>query len=209
MPSRKVRPEQLGWNLVDNLVMTASGNYFSFDDTGSVVITFKGINQNRFSVRRNDVILFQVLDDGTMTLGGNPSASGNFFVGNNVTVEGNGQFSGSLFVSQSITAADIIILDSAQIGRDLFVTGNIHSGEDVYVGRNLYVTESAYIAQDLYVAGTIFGVISASISGTAEFAKTSSHLEEEGMSIYSPLTLAPTYTSGGFWYSSSGEWFLS
>jgi hypothetical protein len=144
MPTRKVRPEQLGWNLVENLVMTASGNYFAFDETGSMFIEFKGINNNKFSIQREGTILFEVNDDGTTILGNNISASGDFYIGEN-----------------------------------------------------------------LYVDGIIYGTISASISGTATNALTASHLEEQGVAIFSPLGSTPGYISGGIFYSSSGDWFLS
>jgi hypothetical protein len=154
MPTRKVRPEQLGWNLVENLVMTASGNYFAFDETGSMFIEFKGINNNKFSIQRQGNVLFEVNDDGTIIVGGDISSSGNF-----------------------------------------------------YIGENLFVTQSAYIGGNLFVSGNIYGNFN--VSGNVTNASTASHLEEQGVAIFAALGSTPGYISGGIFYSSSGDWFLS
>jgi hypothetical protein len=120
--------EQLGWNLSNGIAITSSGNYFVFDESGSLYLDFKTIEGDSFTIKRSSSILFSVGDDG-----------------------------------------------------------------------------NAYIEGDLRVQGTIIG----GISGSIVVSPTASHLEERGVATFSPLSFTPTYSSGGFFYSSSGEWYLS
>jgi hypothetical protein len=117
-------------------------------------IEFNGLNNNVFSIQRQGTILFEVKDNGTITLGGDLSSSGDF-----------------------------------------------------YIGDNLFVTQSAYIGGNLFVSGNIYGNFN--VSGNVTNALTASHLEERGVARFSPLGSTPGYISGGMFYSSSGDWFLS
>jgi hypothetical protein len=142
MPSRKVRPEQLSWNLVEDLVITASGNYFAFDTDGNVFLDFKTVEGDSFSIKNQGTDLFAVFDDGR-----------------------------------------IIMSNSLNVGKDVFISGSI------------------YIAGGASISGSVF-------SGSTSNALTASHLEEQGVSYYSPIS-TPVFISGGFWRSSSGDWFVS
>jgi len=120
--------EQLGWDLSNGLAITASGNYFVFDESGSLYLDFKTIEGDSFQIKRSSSVLFSVGDDG-----------------------------------------------------------------------------NAYIEGDLRVQGTIIG----GISGSIVISPTASHLEEQGVAMFAPLSFTPAYAAGGFFYSSSGEWYLS
>lgn len=72
----KVRPEQLGWGLVSDLAITASGNYFIFDTSGSVTLDFKGVNNNSFLISTTGSTIFQVKDNGEVTIPGNLTVGG-------------------------------------------------------------------------------------------------------------------------------------
>jgi hypothetical protein len=56
---------------------------------------------------------------------------------------------------------------------------------------------------------TVNGTLTANFSGSITTALTASHLEEQGVALFSPISPTPNYISGGIFYSSSGEWFLS
>jgi predicted acyltransferase (DUF342 family) len=142
-----------------------------------------------------------------MTLGGNPSASGDFFIGSNLSVSGGATFGDNVIISGTLFAEGISVLETASISN--LSAGTLFVTSSATIGDNLFVSKSAYIGENLYVNGVIYGNISASVSGTATNALTASHLEEQGVAIFAALGSTPGYISGGIFYSSSGDWFLS
>lgn len=124
----KLRPEQLGWGLSADLVITSSGNYFAFDVDGNVVLDFKGINGNSFNIQTNGNNLFTVNDTGSVV-----------------------------------------------VYNDLTVLGNLN----------------------------------AAFSGSIDFALTASHLQEQNVATFRPINTPITFSTGSFFRSSSGDWYLS
>ncbi len=98
---------------------------------------------------------------------------------------------------------------------------------NIYVFGPLAFSGSTVVPSDTSSIQTFDGEFTGSLFGTASYANfalyaatasvilfttTASialHLDEQTYSTYKPQQQTPTYVSGGFWYSSSGEWFLS
>lgn len=113
------------------------------------------------------------------------TASGNYFVleANNGNVYLDfAENSGSTFSIKKNSTDIFSIKDNGEIS----ISGSLTIGEDVYV------------AGALFLSGSI-------ISGSSP---TASHLQEEGVAVFNAVD--PTYyISGGFFRSSSGDWFVS
>jgi len=102
-----------------------------------------------------------------------------------------------------------------------------NTNPEIYVFGPIAFSGSTIVPADSSSVQTFDGEFTGSLFGTASYAsfalyaETASvilftttasitlHLDEQTFSTYKPQTQTPTYVSGGFWYSSSGEWFLS
>ena len=91
----KLRPEQLGWGLTADMVITSSGNYFSFDVDGNVILDFTGVNGNSFNIQTTGNNLFTVNDTGSVVIYNDLSVLGAIY----------GNFSGS--INSALTASHL------------------------------------------------------------------------------------------------------
>lgn len=123
-------------------------------------------------------------------------------------------------VTLNFGGANVFQIDptgSVTIAGDLVVDGNL-------IAPNISITaSSAQTASYAFTASYLEGGIESSsyalfsetasylLGGieSASFAQTSSHLQEQGIAIFSPIDSIPGYISGGIFYSSSGEWYFS
>lgn len=129
----KLRTEQITWAYEDELVISASNNYFIFDPSGNVFLNFTEVEGDKFAIQQRGTDLFSVKDNGVVSTSG-----------------------------------------------------------------------SLYIGEDIHIQGSLF-LSGATISGSTP---TASHLEEDSVAMFSPIS-TPIYASGGFFRSSSGDWFVS
>jgi hypothetical protein len=104
------------------------------------------------------------------------------------------------------------------------------SASEIYIFGPLAFSGSTVVPADTSSVQTFDGDFTGSLYGTASYAdkagfalyaETASfilftttasialHLDEQTFSMYRPQTITPTYTPGGFFYSSSGDWYLS
>ena len=72
----RVRPEQLGWGLTADMIITASGNSFAFDANGNVTLDFSNGNNTSFAITNGPNNLFSVDINGTVSIGNNVIVSG-------------------------------------------------------------------------------------------------------------------------------------
>jgi hypothetical protein len=66
-------------------------------------------------------------------------------------------------------------------------------------------TGDIIVSNNLYIGGNIIG----NVSGSITTALTASHLEEQNVVLFRPIETPQMFVTGGFFRSSSGDWFLS
>ncbi len=105
----------------------------------------------------------------------------------------------------AITASGTyLVLEAENSGSSFSIKKN---STDIFSVKNngeISISGSLTIGEDVYVEGALF-LSGSIISGSSP---TASHLQEEGVAIFNAVD--PTYyISGGFFRSSSGDWFVS
>jgi hypothetical protein len=82
MARPRIRPEQLGLDLTNNLEISSSNGYFVFDASGSVYLDFAGVDGDSFSIKRSGSVLFSVEDSGRVTITNDLVVSGSLIAPN-------------------------------------------------------------------------------------------------------------------------------
>ena len=182
----RVRPEQLGWYLSNNLAITGSISE-SVIISGSNPLTLIGLENNHSA---SNYLTYDVI---TGLISYASSSMSDVF-----------PFTGSATISGSL-----IVNGNETITGSLFLVGGSYSGS----GANLFnIPVSAVVGLNLYQIST--GSITASVNVSSNlFIIQSSSVEifkvqSDKVVVLASNTLTPTPVSGGIFFSSSGDFFF-